>query len=146
MAAHLPLIPTGASPGLRLLVVTAVILTLYGCSDPLARENEALRSEIIEVHDQTMDKIGYMFVLESRLKKMVPGPQLSRNKLDSSIVALQYANKEMFRWMNQYQTLFVADDLNRDNAYRQQQLEMIQTVSKMTTLAIADAEHILAAD
>lgn len=146
MAAHLPLIPAGESPGLRLLVVTAVILTLYGCSDPLARENEALRSEIIEVHDQTMDKIGYMFVLESRLKKMVPGPQLSRNKLDSSIAALQYANKEMFRWMNHYQTLFVADDISRDNAYRQQQLEMIQTVSKMTTLAIADAEHILAAD
>lgn len=146
MAAYLPLIPAWVSPWHRLLVVAAVILTLCGCSDPLAEKNEALRNEIIEVHDQAMDKIGYMFVLESRLKKMVPGPKLSTNKIESSIAALKQANKEMFKWMNQYQTLFVAEDINRDNAYRQQQLEMIQVVARMTNMAIADAEHIFAAD
>jgi hypothetical protein len=74
------------------------------------------------------------------------GPDLSQASIDSAIDALQQANKEMFRWMNQYQTLFVNDDLSKDNGYRQQQLEMIRAVGKMTNLAIVDAEHILAAD
>jgi len=119
---------------------------LWGCSNPLAEENDNLRKEIIEVHDQAMDKIGYMFILESRLKNMQPGPDLPQDSIDTTIEALQQANKEMFRWMNQYQTLFVNDDLSRDNSYRQQQLEMIRSVARMTNQAIADAEHILAAD
>ncbi len=146
MAAYLSLIaPRPLSRGCW-LTAAAVLFLLWGCSDPLAEENEALRKEIIEVHDQAMDKIGYMFVLESRLKKMQSGPDLSQASIDSTIEALQQANKEMFRWMNQYQTLFVNDDLSKDNSYRQQQLEMIRAVGKMTNLAIADAEHILAAD
>ena len=128
------------------LVAAALLLTLWGCSDPLADENEALREEIIEVHDEAMDKIGYMFVLETRLKKVVPAPELSRESIDNSIAALQQANREMFRWMNQYQTLHVDDDLGRDNSYRRQQLEMIRAVGNMTRQAIDDAEHILAAD
>ncbi|MGI9536311.1 MAG: hypothetical protein ACR2PB_04515 [Desulfocapsaceae bacterium] len=128
------------------LAAAAVLLLLCGCSDPLTEENEALRKEIIEVHDQAMEKIGYMFVLEGRLKKIQPSPDLPRESIDSAREALQQANREMFRWMNQYQTLFVDDDLGRDNSYRRQQLDMIRTVGRMTRQAIDDAEHILAAD
>ena len=146
MAAHLSLIAAGMSTWRRVLVVAALLLTLCGCTDPLAEENEALRKEIIEVHDQAMDKIGYMFVLETRLKKLTPGGELSRNRIDNSIKALQQANKEMFKWMNQYQTLFMADDISGDNGYRLQQLDKIGAVSHMINEAIADAEHILAVD
>jgi hypothetical protein len=52
----------------------------------------------------------------------------------------------MFSWMNQYQTLFVADDFSLDNEYRRRQLEMIEAVSKLTDSAISDAEQILEAD
>lgn len=146
MAAHLSLMKALSLSRSLWLVAAIVLLTLWGCSDPLADENEALRKEIIEVHDEAMDKIGYMFMLETRLKKVAPAPELSQESIDKSIAALKQANTEMFRWMNQYQTLYVDDDLGRDNSYRRQQLEKIRAVGRMTRQAIDDAEHILAAN
>ena len=93
-----------------------------------------------------MAQIGYMFELETRLKKLQPGPNLQAQRLEHSIDALQQANRDMFSWMNQYQTLFVDDDLSLDNEYRRNQLEMIRAVSRLTNSAISDAEQILAAD
>jgi hypothetical protein len=146
MAAFLPLSAARTSGMAPLLCALTAILTLWGCSDPLAGENEALRDQITEVHDEAMAKIGYMFELETRLKKLRPDQKLSADLLDSSIDALQQANREMFSWMNQYQTLFVADDLSLDNEYRREQLEMIEAVARLTDAAISDAEQILAAD
>ena len=52
----------------------------------------------------------------------------------------------MFSWMNQYQTLFVDDDLSLDNEYRRKQPEMIRAVSRLTNSAITEAEQILEAN
>jgi hypothetical protein len=123
-----------------------MILSLCSCSDPLATENEALRTQITEVHDEAMAKIGYMFELETQLKNLPSDPRLPNARLESSVDALQRANRDMFSWMNQYQTLFVADDLSLDNEYRRTQLEMIRAVSRLTDSAISDAEQILEAD
>lgn len=146
MAAFLPLKAIRNLGWHHWLTVVIVLLTVWGCSDPGAEENEALREKIIEVHDEAMDKIGYMFVLETRLKKLQPSSELSGDMLAGSIGALQQANKEMFGWMNQYQTLYVAEDISQDTRYRRQQLEKIEAVSKLTNDAIAAAEHILSAD
>ena len=105
-----------------------------------------MRETIIEVHDEAMDKIGYMFVLETRLKKLQPSPDLPADTLADSIAALQQANREMFGWMNQYQTLYVTGDITQDTRYRRQQLEKIEAVSTLTNEAIAAAEHILSAN
>ncbi len=146
MAAFLPLSAAWASIMRCWLSALLVILALCGCSDPLVKENESLRNQIIEVHDEAMAQIGYMFELETRLKKLQPGPNLQAQRLEHSIDALQQANRDMFSWMNQYQTLFVADDLNLDNKYRRQQLEMIRAVSRLTDAAITGAEQILEVD
>ena len=146
MAAFLPLTAISPLGWRRWLTVVTVLLTVCGCSDPAAEENEALREKIIEVHDEAMDKIGYMFVLETRLKKLQPSPEVPADTLEESIAALQQANREMFGWMNQYQTLYVTGDISQDTRYRRQQLEKIEAVSTLTTEAIAAAEHILSAD
>ena len=146
MAAVLPL-SAARTPGVWLMLgALMVLITLCNCSDPLATENETLRIQITEVHDEAMAKIGYMFELETRLKNLPPDAKLPRGHINISIEALQRANRDMFSWMNQYQTLFVADDLSLDNEYRRKQLEMIRAVSKLTNSAISDAEQILAAD
>jgi len=135
------------SPGLhRWLGIAGIVLLLCGCSDPLAEENEALRARINEVHDEAMAKIGYMFELETALQQLSSDPKLPAGRLERSVEALRQANRDMFSWMNQYQTLFVDDDLSLDNEYRRQQLEMIRAVSRVTNAAISDAEQILAAD
>ena len=123
-----------------------LVLGLSGCPDPQAQKNEALRDEIIQVHDEAMDKIGYMFTLETRLGRLQAGPAPSKEAIDTAVKALQEANSAMFRWMNQYQTLLVGGDISRDNEYRQQQLEMIREVGRVTNQAIGGAEQILAGD
>ena len=146
MAAFLSLSAVRTSSVWFLMGASIVILSLFGCSDPLATENEALRTQINLVHDEAMAKIGYMFELETRLKKFPSNPKLPAEHLERSVDALQQANRDMFSWMNQYQTLFVADDLSLDNKYRREQLEMIRAVSRLTDSAITDAEQILEAD
>lgn len=123
-----------------------VLLALTGCSDPQTEQNEVLRAEIIKVHDEAMDKIGYMFALETKLKTLQAVPAASEESIDTTVAALQEANSAMFRWMNQYQTLLVGGDISRDNDYRRQQLEMIREVGGMTDNAITSAEQILAGD
>ena len=146
MAAFLPLTAIRTIGWRPWLTAVSVLLSVWGCSDPAAEENEALRETIIEVHDEAMDKIGYMFVLETRLKKLQPSPDVPADTLADSIAALQQANREMFGWMNQYQTLYVTGDITQDTRYRRQQLEKIEAVSTLTNEAIAAAEHILSAN
>ena len=146
MAAVLPL-SAARTPGVGLMLgALMVLLSLCSCTNPLATENEMLRTQITEVHDEAMAKIGYMFELETRLKNLPPDAKLPAGRIKNSIEALQRANRDMFSWMNQYQTLFVDDDLSLDNEYRRKQLEMIWAVSRLTNSAISDAEQILAAD
>ena len=145
MARFLPLTHAAARNWCFFCAAVAVLL-MGGCSDPLQSENERLRSEIIAVHDEAMAKIGHMYLLETRLKKLQPAADPDGSAITGAIGALQEADREMFSWMNQYQTLFVADDLSLDNRYRREQLAMISTVSRMTAEAIAAAEDLLEAD
>ncbi len=124
-------------------ILLCPLLLPGGCSDPLQEENEKLRNEIITVHDLAMDKIGYMYALETRLRNLEPSAELTQETIESRITALQEANRAMFKWMNQYQTLFIAEDLAEDNRYRQEQLVKIETLERMTSEAISAAEQLL---
>ena len=84
-----------------------------------------------------------MYGLATRPKNLEPAGAQAKASIDQRIAALQEANRAMFKWMNQYQTLFVAEDLAEDNRYRREQLEKIETVGRMTGEAIGEAEQIL---
>ena len=86
--------------GLAIGVHLMALLALNGCSDPQAEQNEVLRAEIIKVHDEAMDKIGYMFALETKLTTLQAVPAASEESIDTTVAALQEANSAMFRWMN----------------------------------------------
>lgn len=122
------------------ILLAALLACQFGCTNSQAEKNEALRKEIIEVHDRAMDKIGTMFALEMKLKNDPP-PGLGRELIDRRVAALQEANRAMFAWMNQYQTLAVADDIEADTRYRLEQLALIKEVGRLTDQAIADAEQ-----
>lgn len=127
------------------ILLAALLACQFGCTNPQAEKNEALRKEIIEVHDRAMDKIGTMFALEMKLKNDPP-PGLGRELIDRRVAALQEANRAMFAWMNQYQTLAVADDIEADTRYRLEQLALIKEVGRLTDQAIADAEQMAPID
>jgi len=128
--------------GLFTALVFAALAVQPGCSSPQEKQNEALRKEIIEVHDRAMDKIGLMFSLEMKLKNEAPAGA-AEDLIEARIEALKEANSAMFRWMNQYQTLGVGGDIEADNRYRLDQLEQIREVGRLTDQAIEEAERML---
>jgi len=121
-----------------------IAYALTGCTDSEVKENNVLRKEIISVHDEAMDKIGYMYELESKLKDQLPQITQERKKsFEQAIADLQLANRKMFDWMHQYQTLATNSMISEDNIYRRIQLEKIRTVQELTNEAIAEAEQLL---
>lgn len=122
--------------------ILALLFVIPACTDEQTRENTRLRDEIIEVHDKAMDKIGYMYELELKLGN-ITADSSQKKAIDNAISALQKANKMMFDWMHQYQTLAVDPELKKDNTYRHQQLLMISEVQRLTDESIEQSEKLL---
>lgn len=131
----------------KLFGYTALLVTVWllvGCSNPETELNEQLCHEIILVHDQAMEQTGYLFDLQTQLKQIATDLPTDQKRIARLSTALKEADRAMFSWMNQYQTLAVDDDITVDNAYRKEQLKEIRSVSRITEQAISDAELFLA--
>jgi len=121
-------------------------LLLNGCQDHRSAENERIRKEIIRVHDEAMEKIGYMYELETELQTIgnhAGTPDKKQEVIELAIANLQRANRSMFDWMHQYQTLAVSKEISSDTQYRVEQLQKIEEVQLLTINAISAAEEIL---
>ena len=123
--------------------ILVVFLAISACTDERTRENNRLREKIIEVHDQAMDKIGYMYELEVTLQTISKRGSAQKKSIDDAISRLQKANKLMFDWMHQYQTLAVDTEPEADNTYRHQQLLLIREVQRLTDESIELSETLL---
>ena len=121
----------------------ALLFAISACTDEKTIENRRLRDKIIEVHDEAMDKIGYMYELELKLGNISIADNAQKKSIDRAISALQKANKMMFDWMHQYQTLAVDPEPGKDNTYRQEQLLMISEVQRLTDESIQLSEKLL---
>ena len=119
-----------------LFPLLALLLAISACTDEQTSENNRLREKIIAVHDEAMEKIGFMYELEVKLQTIANAEPLRRQSLDKVVADLQLANKKMFDWMHQYQTLAVSADIAKDNEYRRQQLLLIEEVQRVTDTAI----------
>lgn len=123
--------------------ILAVFLVISACTNEQTRENNRLREKIIEVHDQAMEKIGYMYELEITLQTISKPESVQKKSIDDAISRLQKANTLMFDWMHQYQTLAVDTEPEVDNTYRHQQLVLIREVQRLTDESIERAETLL---
>jgi hypothetical protein len=130
-------------PRCCLVQILALVLVITACTNEQARENNRLRESIIAVHDEAMEKIGYMYELELKLQMVANADPLQQQSIGKVIASLQLANKKMFDWMHLYQTLAVNKDIAKDNSYRRQQLHLIQEVQRLTDTSIEMALNIL---
>ena len=73
----------------RWLVAAAVLLSLWGCSDPLADENEALRKEIIEVHEWDMRTREGVDRFRELKAKSLPSVALDDDLVYESLIPMQ---------------------------------------------------------
>ena len=114
-----------------------------GCTDEQAAENQMLRDRIIEIHDDAMAKIGNIYHLEQQLQALTELSETQTIAVREAIENLQVADKMMFDWMRQYQTLAVDDTFQVENDYRKTQLKLITTVKTLTDTSIQNAEDLL---
>lgn len=121
------------------VLLALTLLAFQGCTDPLARENDALRHEIIVTHDEAMAKIGLIYELQKELKTQAG----CAGECEAYVKALEQADESMFAWMRQYRTLAVDSDLAGDNRYRREQLEQIRAVQQLMEEAIGQAQKYL---
>ena len=113
------------------------------CSNGEMRKNEQLREEIITVHDAAMEKIGYMYQLEVKLRTLAARNREHKKDIEEAMDKLKQADTMMFDWMHQYQTLAVDSNLAKDTLYRLQQLKMISEVQLLTNVSIKLSEKLL---
>lgn len=118
-------------------------LLISACTNEHTLENNRLREEIIAVHDQAMEKIGYMYELEIKLQTISQPEAAQKKGVDDAVSRLQEANRLMFDWMHQYQTLAVDAEPEKDNVYRNRQLLLIKEVQRLTNESIQIAETLL---
>ena len=114
-----------------------------GCTDEQAAENQMLRDRIIEIHDDAMAKINHIYNLEQQLQALSELSETQTIAVREAIENLQLADKMMFDWMRQYQTLAVDETIQVENDYRKTQLELITTVKTLTDTSIQSAEDLL---
>lgn len=129
-----------------LLILALLPLLANSCQGQQSAENERIREEIIHVHDEAMEKIGYLYELETRLQAIENQTDTLDKKqkvIELTIANLQQANRTMFDWMHQYQTLAVSKEISSDTRYRIEQLGKIEEVQRLTIKAITAAEELL---
>jgi ABC-type transporter Mla subunit MlaD len=80
---------------------------LYSCNSGV--DTQALKNEVLDIHDEVMPKMGELMSLRKKvmakskaLKTEENHDQSDVNSLDSLAAALESANKGMMTWMNEW--------------------------------------------
>lgn len=121
-------------------------LTLVSCGNNLEETNTALRTQIIDVHDEVMPKMGELMSLEK--KALAQADSLSQQ--DSTATAkiqeltqlagqLKAANEGMFVWMRQYSLKEEGKTAEALNTYLDSQLVLVTKVREDIQAALAKA-------
>jgi hypothetical protein len=121
-------------------------LTLVGCGNKLQETNTALRTQIIEVHDEVMPKMGELMSLEK--KALAQADSLSQQDSTASAKIqeltqlagqLKAANEGMFVWMRQYSLKKEGKSPEELKSYLDSQLVLAKKVRKDIQDALAQA-------
>jgi len=121
-------------------------LTLVGCGNKLQETNTALRTQIIEVHDEVMPKMGELMSLEK--KALAQADSLSQQDSTASAKIqeltqlagqLKAANEGMFVWMRQYSLKEEGKSPEELKSYLDSQLVLAKKVRKDIQDALAQA-------
>lgn len=132
-----------------------LIPIFFSCSSSAEREEQAMRKEIMDTHDELMPKMNNIQELKIQLQenkdlliseKMqgASGGGMSETHLDSLIQALDIAENSMMVWMENYnefndETLTHSQQMD----YLQQEREKIEAVKLKFLSSIMEAEAVL---
>lgn len=137
----------------RLLVLSSLSLffILSSCGTSPQEENEALRADVIAVHDEVMPLMSKLKSLESKATKAAEALEATESpdteKVDE-LKALAYdlnqAYEGMFVWMRQYEQEDGERSPEEVKSYLEGQMTKVTKVNEDITLALTKAEEVLA--
>ena len=124
------------------------------CGSGINQEEETLKKEIMDIHDQLMPKMDNIYNLKKALQKnrdfltsdslSVERPKLNAAEFDSLVQALENADKSMMSWMRNY-TKFDDPEFNHQEQmdYLQKEKVKIETVRLKMISSMKEAEMVL---
>lgn len=134
-----------------LFLIFSSFLLINACGPKAPSDNELLRAEVIEVHDEVMPKMGQLKSLERRALEKVEELE-SEETLDSLKVQqykalaydLNHAHESMFAWMRQY-TASVDTPMTEEEekTFLDEQKELVTDVNEEIKEALAKADELL---
>jgi hypothetical protein len=134
-------------------------ILLVGCGSENPKTNEttevklssadslkqALKDEVMVVHDDAMAKMGMLYDLEIAVKNATDSTQIeSVEQAEEIIGKLQISNKDMMDWMRQYKDPEFEDE-NKLKQYFKSQMASITKVKVNTDSSIFQADEFLEA-
>ncbi len=115
---------------MRLLIICIAAFAMFSCN-PQAEKSDlkTLRSEVMDVHDEVMPKMGELRKTEKALRQMASETQdsVQTDELLSAADGIKSANENMMQWMRNYDPSFSGTE-EEILAYLKDQKEKIEVV------------------
>ncbi len=107
------------------------------------QELEEQKSEVLEVHDRTMEKRGKLIQTKSELDSYMTVAEDSASNLYSAINGLQMADEAMMNWMRNFES---PDEKGGTDAekieYLKEEKKKIKEIEEQTQKALEKAEKV----
>lgn len=135
---------TGRYQFFKLCFAIVVLLSLSaGCQNQQQQEVKQLQSEVMLVHDRTMEKMGYMYELETSLQQLLAQKEHGASGADQQAVQkLQKAQAAMMQWMHKYVPPKEGTPYAEQMTYLLGEKQKIIRVEQLTTEAIRLGESL----
>ena len=127
------------------------VFALGACTSAEQEQLETLEAEVIAVHDEIMPEMGRLSALKTALQErnqeiISRGDTLAQEQVivnDLVITNLDVAHEEMMAWMRQFERIDLENDVQENQAYLEQQMQLINEVKTSMSQAIQSAEEAL---
>ena len=128
----------------KVCVAFLMVLGLFaGCQNTQQQEVQQVRSEVMRIHDRTMEKMGYMYELETSLQQLIAQKEQNTSGADrEAIQKLQEAQAAMMQWMHKYIPPKEGTPYAEQMTYLLNEKQKIIRVEQLTTEAILLGESL----
>ncbi|MGV3538450.1 MAG: hypothetical protein ACO1OQ_01480 [Rufibacter sp.] len=128
-----------------ILVLGAVALLQAGCGSTKRKQVEALREEVMSLHDSTMANMGDLYTQRKTLEQLLESTEAkdtaARHALEKGIFELASADEAMMQWMRAYSPPDF-QDLEKAQAYLQQEKESIKQIDVHIKQSLESADSL----
>lgn len=146
-------LPTNTTMKLSTVLLSALIALLLfsSCDDGGQAEREALRDEVMAIHDEVMPKMGDLRKARKSLESLAASMRSDTTSiarvqdLTARAIEIEVANEAMMAWMRQYNPEIMTDGTPHEEVmnYLNEQKDAIEKVRDQMNQALSAGEEVL---